>query len=82
VLPEEVLHVWEWFWKLSARRRSGPEPITWAELDAWARRGAPFPPLREELDMLVAMDDAFLAELHSDRRAYYERLKAKKGKTP
>jgi hypothetical protein len=72
--------VWEWFWELSARRHSGPEPLTWLEIDAWVRRGAPFPPLPEELQMLVAMDNAFLAEVQGERRAYYERLKNKKGK--
>lgn len=60
--PESGGYLWEWFWDLSAGRRGSPgsaDPLTWAEMDAWARlrrlRPAPF-----EIDILRALDRAFL----------------------
>ena len=39
-LPEEIAYLWEWFRELDGARGSngfGPMPVSYAELDAWAR---------------------------------------------
>lgn len=59
-IPDEVEHVWAWFWQLSAQRQSGPEPIGWDALGHWAAR-TQNNPSPEEIDMLLAMDGAFRA---------------------
>lgn len=66
--------MWDWFWALSARRRSGPESITFGEIDAWQRlTGTPIRP--EEVEMLLQMDNAFLAEVRSEQDAMAERAR-------
>lgn len=57
-LPEEVEHVWQWFWELSAQRQSGPEPISWEGISRWAGLKGNSP-TSEEIDMILAMDGAF-----------------------
>lgn len=71
-VPEAGDHVWEWFWALSARRRSGPEALTYAEVGEWARLTAT--PIRpEEVEMLMRMDDAFLSEVREEQAAQIEK---------
>lgn len=61
--PPTLRHLWRWFLDLSARRGGGgfgPAPLLWSEIAAWARlhRLSPTP---WELDVLTALDDAFIA---------------------
>jgi hypothetical protein len=73
-IPEQALHVWDWFWDLSARRKSGPEALTYAEVGEWQRlTGTPIRP--EEVDMIMQMDDGFLAAVRDEQRAQHERSK-------
>ena len=58
-LPHNVLHVWGWFFDLSTQRHSGPEPLSWAEFEAWSRLTGE-QPVAEEWLMLLAMDRAYL----------------------
>ena len=40
-LPEPIEYVWDWWEELSAGRAegfSGPAPLSWLDIDAWARR--------------------------------------------
>lgn len=70
-MPEAGEHVWDWFWSLSARRKTGPEALTYAEVGEWQRLTAT--PIRpEEVEMLMQMDDAFLAEVRQEQRALIE----------
>jgi len=71
-VPDEAAHVYEWFWTLSAQRAQGPEPISWQAIRAWSEltRTAIRP---EEVDMLVAMDAAYRAELHKEQEAQMQR---------
>lgn len=71
-VPEAGEHVWDWFWGLSARRKSGPEALTYAEVGDWQRlTGTQVRP--EEVEMLMQMDNAFLAEVRKEERARLER---------
>ena len=60
--PAELGHVWRWFAELNARRPrgEGDHPISYAEIDAWARlsgiQARPF-----EVAALLAVDNAFLS---------------------
>lgn len=65
-MPDEVDHVWDWFWTLSARRKSGPEPLSFAEVGEWQRLMAT--PVRpEEVEMIMSMDDAYLSEVQKEQ---------------
>lgn len=57
-MPAEVAYLWEWFMELERVRcynEVGPQPLTYSELDAWARMTgrAPSP---AEVDALLALD--------------------------
>jgi hypothetical protein len=60
--PPELAHVWRWFWELDDTRprgMAGPSPITYAEIDAWARlTGVSLRPF--EIWALRAVDNACL----------------------
>lgn len=72
-------HVWEWFWLLNGRRQSGfdsPNPITYGEIGSWSNLTriiiAP-----SEIELLIAMDDAFLEQVSIERKSRSERDKEK-----
>lgn len=76
-VPPEGSHVWHWFWSLSNRRRSGPEALSYAEVGEWQR--LTHTPIRpEEVEMIMRMDDAYLAEVRKEQAAAIERAKEKK----
>jgi hypothetical protein len=71
-IPDQAGHVWSWFWELSARRRSGPESLTYGEISNWTRitcRDV----LPVEVSMLMAMDDAYLRAVREEQQAARER---------
>lgn len=75
-MPTEGMHLWLWFWRLSARRQrgeGGPQALTYAEVDSWSRltctKVGP-----EEVDILMDMDQAYLAEQFKEIRAARERV--------
>ena len=71
-VPDAAEHVWDWFWTLSARRKSGPEALTYAEVGEWQRlTGNAIRP--EEVEMIMRMDDALLAEVGKEKQAYMTR---------
>lgn len=68
-VPDEGQHVWDWFWeKLTNRRKSGPEALTHAEIGEWQRltRTQVLP---EEIEMLIAMDDAYMKAYRDEQEA-------------
>ena len=77
-LPAGGEFLWRWFCGLSAARRigfSGPEPITFAEIEAYARlTGWPIAP--RHIAILQAMDATFLAFCREER----ERASGKRDK--
>lgn len=75
-VPDAGDHVWEWFWELSGRRRSGPEALTYAEIGEWQRL-AGVEVRREEVEMLMQMDDAFVSEVRKEQRLAMERAQDK-----
>lgn len=79
MVPPEGEHLWDWFWELSRRRRSGPEALTFAEIGEWQRltRVQVRP---EEVGILMRMDDAFLDAVREEQRAAAERARDKKGR--
>jgi hypothetical protein len=65
-IPEGAEHIWNWFWALSKRRRSGPEHIAYQEIGEWSRlTGTLVSP--DEIDMLLAMDDAWMLAIREDQ---------------
>ena len=71
-VPDQLLHVWDWFWELSARRRSGPEALTFADIGEWSRlRQVDLEPI--EVEFLTAMDDAYLKAVREDQEAARQR---------
>ena len=75
-IPSEGAHLWHWFWSLSNRRPSGPEPLSYAEVGEWQR--LTHTPIRpEEVEMLMRMDDAYLAEVRKEQAAAADRASKK-----
>jgi hypothetical protein len=68
--PTGVEYLWEWYWQL--RRHNGgngfgPGPISWSEIDAWARRtGAD--PAPWELEVISELDAAYLKQQAVERK--------------
>jgi hypothetical protein len=82
-IPDVVSHVWNWFWVVNNRRQyspNGPQPLTFSEIDSWVRR-MDLDARPEEIEMLVAMDDAFITasyrELRDDRARQQSRQQGK-----
>lgn len=67
-VPEEGGHVWDWFWTLSARRRSGPEALSFGEVAEWCRLLLQ-DVLPAEVEMLMEMDDAYLRAVREEQAA-------------
>lgn len=76
VIPPRGQHVWRWFWQLSGRRHSGPEALTYTEVENW-RRLTLTPVRPEEVEMIMRMDDAYLTEVRKEQAAAIERAAAK-----
>lgn len=77
-VPDEAQHVWDWFWdELTNRRKSGPEPLSYAEIGEWQRL-THTEILPEEIAMLVAMDDAYLKAYQVEREAQLARAAEKR----
>jgi len=69
--------VWDWWWELNSRRPPGFEnlaPISYNEISSWLfltkRLVAP-----EEINWLIAMDNAWLLTISEERNAKREREK-------
>lgn len=71
-VPDRGEHIWDWFWQLSARRRSGPEALTFADVGEWCRLLL-VDPLPQEVEMLMAMDDTYLKAVREDQAAAQQR---------
>ncbi|MBA3891944.1 MAG: hypothetical protein H0X64_15600 [Gemmatimonadaceae bacterium] len=59
-LPEPVEYLLEWFRELAATRRvgmTGTEPLSYADIDAWARQTRRTP-TSEEVQALIRLDGA------------------------
>lgn len=68
-IPDEGEHLWRWFWALSDRRQqgmNGPHPISFFDLAQWSRLSGEIA-LREEINILLEMDDAYRAALAEER---------------
>lgn len=65
-VPLEASHVWEWFWDISGRRRSGPEALTFGDIASWISL-LQLDVLPQEVAMLTAMDDQYLRAVREDQ---------------
>ena len=76
--PPEVEHVLAWFVELSGRRTNGmaPNPITFTEIEAWARLTGRCP-RPWEVRVITRLDDAV-----RERAAKSERERDKAGEGP
>lgn len=80
-LPGCVEQIWGWFWSLSAQRRSGPEPIAFSEIHAWARLSGESP-TPDQVRLLLAMDSAWMNAMTVELRAMHDRtLESSKSKS-
>jgi hypothetical protein len=62
--PTAGLIWWKWFWDLSSGRSQG-KPISFSELDSWARlKSVELEP--EDIQAIKTMDAAFLAALRAE----------------
>lgn len=65
--PPPMAYVWHWFRELHGRRQYGmtAQPLTYSEVDAWARlrSTAPTP---DEVATLMALDDVYMEVRASD----------------
>lgn len=65
-VPEAGLQIWRWFLELAAARSyhaGGPNPISFAEIEAWARlKRWPLEP--RHVEAIRALDAAWLAHIH------------------
>ena len=66
-IPPAAEHVWGWFQDLAAGRTCGQimNPLTWADIDAWARLVG-ITPAVWELSAIKALDATFLS-FHTDK---------------
>ena len=76
-IPDAVAHVWEWWWKLNARRLPGFEamaPLSYSEIYHWsALTRTQITPA--EIGILIQMDDAYLQAVSAERKEQRERGK-------
>lgn len=81
-VPGTATHLWDWFWRLSRRRQrseAGPQPLSNTEIDAWIRLSTTL--VRpEEVQILIAMDDTYLAA--SSREIRQDRERAQDNPSP
>lgn len=76
-IPDEVSHVWEWWWQLNARRMPGFDsvaPLTYSDIYHWSvlTRTQVTP---TEIAMLIKMDDAWLQAVNQEKREQRDRGK-------
>lgn len=68
--PEDTEYLWDLYWELRNASRSGfsgPEKLSFLELDAWQRlRGHKLDNLT--IDILLKMDSAYMAEWSKDQK--------------
>lgn len=69
IIPDDGDYLWDAFWSLSRRRQqgfNGPQPLSFSEVGYWLalKREQLSPP---EVDILIAMDDAFLSSIEQER---------------
>lgn len=76
-VPPCAKHVWDWWWRLNARRPPGYEslaPISYTEIRSWlfltGKHVAP-----EEIYWLVEMDNTWLLTISEERNAKRDRDK-------
>jgi len=76
-IPDAVIHVWEWWWQLSARRSSGYDsisPLSYSEIYYWsALTRTQISPI--EIDIIVKLDDAYIRAVATERREQRDREK-------
>lgn len=58
---------------------SGPEPMGYGDIETFSRVTGEIL-MREEIDLLLAMDDAYLAAVNEEHDQARKRSEAKKGK--
>jgi len=76
-VPMYAEHVWKWWWELNARRPPGFEnlaPISYTEIRSWIKLTG-VQVAYEEINWLIAMDNAWMAAIADERKARSERDK-------
>lgn len=69
--PAGLAYLWTIYTRLNARRSSngfGPNPISYSEMESYLRLHGKVLS-REELDLLVAVDNAYLQHFHEKNSA-------------
>ena len=81
-IPAALQHIWDWFGELSAARSGnggGPNPLSFVEIEAWARLTGRLPASRE-VQALMALDQALFTLWAEQERRREARRKASEGK--
>jgi hypothetical protein len=65
-----VAHVWQWWIDLHCQRRTGMDdcPLTYTDIDAWARL-MDTQPRPDEIALLIRVDRTMLAKWRKEREA-------------
>ena len=74
-VPDQVIHVWGWWWHLNSRRAPGFDamsPLSYSDIYHWsALTRTQITP--DEINMLIQMDDAYLQAVNAERKEQRDR---------
>lgn len=81
-IPECGYHAWEIWWRMNARRPTGDNqtPISFSEMESFCKMTGKIL-LPEDVEMIEAIDNAYLSAVSEEKRAAFERAQEEK-KTP
>lgn len=80
-IPDAAMHAWLIWWRLNARRPVGEgiNPLPYGEIESFCKlTGTILTP--EDMQMIEAMDNAFIGSVAEERKAMFDRIKNEKPK--
>lgn len=80
-IPDVAMHAWLIWWRLNARRPAGEHvnPLSYTEAESFCRLTGTIL-LPEDMQMIEAIDNAFIASVAEERKAMFDRIKNEKPK--
>lgn len=82
-IPECGYHAWEIWWRMNARRPTGENqtPLSFSEMESFSRMTGKIL-LPEDVEMLEAIDNAYLSSVAEERRGAFDRAREEKKPAP
>lgn len=80
-IPAEAMHAWLIWWRLNTRRPAGEgiNPLPYGEVESFCKlTGTILTP--EDIQMIEAMDNAFIGSVAEERKGMFDRMKDEKPK--